>query len=78
MFLEAHRYFKILMLFGLRPPLAFAALALFTVPAVAVAQNAYVLTKVIDDQTTRPDGQGTFYIGSVDAFPSLDGNTVLF
>ena len=60
-------------------PLLTTLLAAFPFAATAPAQSAaYVFTKIIDDQTSRPDGLGDFYIGSVDSFPSLDGNTVLF
>ena len=55
-----------------------AALALLPLPTALRAQSAYVFTKIIDDQTARPDGLGDFYIGSPDSFPSLDGATVLF
>jgi uncharacterized repeat protein (TIGR01451 family) len=58
-------------------PLAVALAASPLLPAGAPAQG-YVFTKIIDDQTARPDGMGDFYIGSPLSYPALDGNTVVF
>jgi uncharacterized repeat protein (TIGR01451 family) len=54
------------------------ALATLTLQAAAHAQGAYVFTKILDNETVRPDGQGSFYLGFPQVIPAIDGNSVIF
>ncbi len=55
-----------------------ALLALGLPAASSLAQGGYVFTKIIDNETVRPDGLGNFYTGFPLATPTLDGDTLIF
>ena len=38
----------------------------------------YVFTRIVDDNTRRPDGKGNFNISGAPAVPSFDGQWVVF
>jgi hypothetical protein len=47
----------------------------FSFPAYG---QPYVFTRIVDDNTQRPDGKGTFNISGSPAVPSFDGQWVVF
>lgn len=49
--------------------------ATFSFPALS---QPYVFTRIVDDNTQRPDGKGTFNISGSSCVPSFDGQWVVF
>lgn len=62
-----------------RRPFVLASVLLAVLPGtLSLAQGGYVFTKILDNETARPDGLGNFYVGFPQVTPALDGDTVVF